>query len=133
MAYLDHFGKHLKVTDEADHAADPPFRGIGNVDILSKAKDGSIELVAVSYEHLDSSAATKKMLIEKLEGYLEFIHSEKFLEKFGAPDCGRVSIRLSCIDEPSPEIVGLLSKMKPEIERNHARFYWEIKSSTFGT
>jgi hypothetical protein len=69
------------------------------------------------------------MLIEKLEGYLDFIHSQKFLDKFGVPSNGMVKIRLSCTDAPDPEIIRLLKKLVFVIEKNHAHFSWEIKTT----
>lgn len=130
MAYLSEFIDKLPARPADVNPIKPPFRGIGNVDIMSRGKDGAIDLVMVSYEHLDKSPSTQKMLIEKLEGYLEFIHSAKFLEKFGAPSNGSIKIRLSCTDAPDPEVIRLLKKLVPAIEKLHASFSWEVKTTS---
>lgn len=127
MNYLAELAPNSKLKSNETDLIRPPFRGIGNVDIMSRGKDGLFELVVVSYEHLDKSIPTQSLLIEKLEGYLEFIHSHKFIDKFGPPSIERVIIRLSCVDEPDPEIIRLLKKMKVIVEKNNARFIWDIK------
>jgi len=105
-----------------------PIKNIEAVDIIAVRKDGKgVELIIITGGHLDSSATTQNLLLDKIQNYLGYINSEEFKNEFGNFSPENILIKLKCIDEPDPIIKELYKKIVPWVEENHARIEMIIK------
>ena len=105
-----------------------PIENLNSIDIIGEPKDKrGVILCIATRAHLDSSARTQKLLLDKIENYLGYINSEEFREKFGQLNAEEIVIRLKCLDKPDPIIMKLCSKIVPWVEENGARIEMEIK------
>lgn len=104
-----------------------PIKDLNSIDIIGEAKDKSGVILCIATSgHLDSSARTQKLLMDKIENYLVYINSEEFKSKFGNLKPEEIMIRLKCIDKPDPIIMKLCSKIVPWVEENGARIEMAI-------
>ncbi len=87
---------------------EPPIQNPESIDILGKRRDGGVDLVIVSSSHLDGSPETQKLLLDKIESYLEQINGEEFAVEFGRPTAERVRIIVQCVDDPDETIRDLV-------------------------
>jgi hypothetical protein len=105
-----------------------PIKDLNSIDVIGEPKDKSGVILCITTSgHLDSSARTQKLLLDKIENYLGYINSEEFKGKFGALNAEEIVIRLKCLDKPDPMIMKLCSKIVPWVEENGARIEMEIK------
>lgn len=105
-----------------------PIENANALDILGVRKDGKgVDLVIATSGHLDSSASTQELLLDKIQNYLGYINSLEFKEEFGKLEPENVLIKLNCIDEPDPIIKELFKKIVPWVEENNARIEMVIK------
>ena len=105
-----------------------PIENINALDILAVRKDGKgVELVIVTSAHLDSSAITQELILDKIQNYLGYINSEEFENEFGKLSPENILIKLKCIDEPDPLIKELFRKIVPWVEENNARIKMILK------
>lgn len=105
-----------------------PIESVNNIDILGVRKDGKgVDLIIVTSMHLDSSATTQELLLDKIENYLGYINSEEFKKEFGKLDPENIVIKIKCIDEPAPIIKELFKKIDLWVRENNARIEMIIK------
>ena len=77
----------------------------GSIDIVSESPSGEIVLTIVAPEPWSDVRRTRKELTDKLCTYLEYMHSDEFLERFPGK---RASIQLATQDQPPQEVRQLL-------------------------
>ena len=105
-----------------------PIEDINALDILAVRKDGKgVELVIVTSGHLDFSATTQELLLDKIQNYLRYINSKEFENEFGKLNPQNITIKVNCIDEPDPLINELFKKIVPWVEENNARIEMIVK------
>lgn len=122
-------------SEAADHILhslfmiDPPIQNLDSVDISGKRRDGGVDLFIVSSSHLDGSLATQQLFKDKLETYVAALGDPEFRQEFGIPHPQRTAIVLACADEPAPEIVDLIARLKPFVERHGASLRYIVRAS----
>lgn len=108
------------------HPSTGPIQNLQSVDILGKRHDGGIDLVIVASSHLDGSASTQKLLLEKLDSYFAYLTSAEFACEFGPPEQKRVTVIVRSYDQPDPVIVELLKSCRPWASEHHATLQLEL-------
>ena len=102
-----------------------PIQNLDTVDIAARRKDGGVDLLIVASGPLDPSAETQKLLLDKIQGYLEQIHTPEFQSEFGKPQADKVRIVISCEHEVHPVIRMLVDKCKTWVEQQNVRIRFE--------
>ena len=79
----------------------------GKIDIMAKRNDGGIDLFIVSTGVIDASAETQKILLDKVENYLNYINSSEFRQEFAEVKKDRITIVFE-LEEQMPELLSEL-------------------------
>jgi hypothetical protein len=104
---------------------EPPIQNLDTVDIAGRRRDGGVDLLIVASGPLDPSPETQKLLLDKIQGYLEQINTPGFQSEFGHPPADKVRIVISCEHEIHPVIRTLVARSKTWVEQNNARIAFE--------
>ncbi|MEN2777191.1 DUF6572 domain-containing protein [Acetivibrio clariflavus] len=95
---------------------------VDKLDILAERKDGGVELYILSSGSLDDTEDTQKLLLDKIENYLDFINSDEFKKEFPNVPEGKIRIILKMEEEPPPIIRELCKKIETWVQENGANF-----------
>ena len=77
-----------------------PIASTTSIDVMAKRKDGVLELLIVPAGSLDSSPATQKLLLDKIETYLSFLQSEECSSEFGELEASQKLIAVIAYRKP---------------------------------
>ena len=111
---------------------DPPIQDLESVDIVAPRVNGIVELYIVASGPLDASPQTQKLLLDKVQNYLEMIASPDFQAEFNNPPSERVHIIVACEFRVDPVIRLLVERSKQWVAQNGARIRLESDSATPG-
>ncbi|WP_428939444.1 hypothetical protein [Fontivita pretiosa] len=107
--------------------AEPPIQNLDSVDIVGRRKDGGVDLFIVASGPLDPSPQTQRLLLSKVQSYLEQINTPAFQAEFQNPPAEKVRIVISCEHEVHPLIQALIERCKPWVAQNNARIELEAR------
>jgi len=98
----------------------PGIPDIYALDILGKRCDGGVDLKIVVSQPLDGSEHSQRVLLAKIENYLNYRNSDEFRMEFGdlAPD--QVCIIVSFTHAPDPVIIELLTRCDRWVAEHNA-------------
>lgn len=83
------------------------FGDLHSIDIMAETKTKEVLLILVCNGFIDGTPETQTALLDKMEGYLKHIHSEKFKNEYpGRP----VILRVTFTETPDQLILQLLYK-----------------------
>ena len=99
------------------------FGDLQKIDILAETKTGEIVMVLVCNGLIDGSPETQTALLDKIEGYLNYIRSVKFQKEYGDRP---VLLRVTLGREPDERILSLLSKCQPWAKDYGIKLAFEI-------
>src|SRR4051812_36864401 len=105
---------------------EPPIQNLDSVDLTGQRKNGGVDLLIISSSHLDGSLSTQQLVKDKLETYIAALAHPEFRQEFGVPNPRRTAIILACVDEPAAEVVDLLGKLRPFVERQGASLDFKV-------
>lgn len=100
---------------------EPAIQALDSIDVLGHRHDGGVDLVIVDSDPTDASPETRKLLKQKIAGYLQAINSDGFQEQFGFPPAEKTRIVVECLTRPNPKLVNWVEEWKPWVEANRAR------------
>ena len=106
-----------------------PLEAIENIDIIIVKKDGRVNLGIVISGFLNNDLETQKILLKKINNYLEYINSEEFSEEFGKPSPTKTRICLFCSTEPHKEIIEIIAGIKPQVKQWNSSIEIEVRKS----
>jgi hypothetical protein len=106
----------------------PPIQNIENIDVVGRRKDGGVDLMIVTSSHLDESKETQKLLLDKIESYLEQLNTPEFQEEFDHPSPEQVRIVIDCDQRPSDVIMELLRRSRDWVKENNATLAMKLNT-----
>lgn len=100
----------------------------GAIDAFGVRKDGGADLLIVPAGPPDGSPETQQALLDKVEAYLGYIHSDEFRAQRpnAAPENTRILLRLE--EEPPAPLTALIEQIIPWAAENGASFRVQIKA-----
>ena len=103
-----------------------PSECLDNIDMITKQKDGSVELIIISSGYLDESDYTLNRIEDKINNYLYYINSGEFKEDFGIPTIVRTRIILSCTEVPNVEVEKYIKSIREIVNEHNASIEMRI-------
>jgi len=100
----------------------PPIQNIGNVDVMFKRKDGVLELLVVTASRLDGSPETQKLVLDKIQPYLDFLQSEDCKNEFGELSQEQKLVVLRCYEEPNAAMLAFFPRVAQWVRDSGATF-----------
>ena len=97
------------------------------IDIFGARKDGGADLVMVSPGPLDETPEGQKLLLDKVETYLQYIRTPDFRRQCPAATAQNTHVILLTKVEPSPLMQQLLERVSVWVADNKARFFVRIE------
>ncbi|MBI2805405.1 MAG: hypothetical protein HYX68_10550 [Planctomycetes bacterium] len=91
-----------------------PVGAWDNLDIITKRKNGGVDLLIVTARQLDSSPQTIDVLERKFRNYCQYVKSSDFANEFGPPSVERVRIGISSDWEVPDEVMQHLVAINEE-------------------
>lgn len=91
------------------------FGDLKLIDIVAEKKDGAVELFLVCNGYINGEPETQTALLDKMEGYLNHIHSEEFQKEYSARP---VVLTLLFKEKPDQLILDLLYKCQSWVQEN---------------
>lgn len=88
-------------------AIEDMFGDLHKIDIMAESKTGEVLMVLVCNGYIDGSPETQKVLLDKMEGYLNHIKSEAFQKEYPNRP---VILRTTFSEKPDRLILDLLYK-----------------------
>lgn len=98
------------------------------IDIMGKRKDGGLEFYIISTGEMDDTPDTQTLLLDKIQHYMEYIHSNQFREEFPDIIKSNIWIVLKFDEEPPRIIMELCKKIVLWVEDNGIKFMTCVKS-----
>jgi hypothetical protein len=105
---------------------EPAIQALDSIDIIGERKDGGVDLAIVDSDPSDASPETRRLLREKIEGYLRAIDSDAFQERYAFPSAGQTRIVVACLTQPNPKLAEWVEEWKPWVEENRARLILSV-------
>ena len=103
---------------------EPPIQNIDRIDLVAKRKDGGVDLVIVASSRVTDSPEHQRLLLDKIQSYLEQCNSAEFREEFGR--AAKVRIVVAFSQQPDPLILELLNRSAGWVEDNHAELTTKV-------
>ena len=98
------------------------------IDAFGVRKDGGADLLIVPAGPPDGSPETQQALLDKVEAYLGYVHSDAFRTECpnAAPENTRILLRLE--EEPPAPLAALIQQILPWAAEYGASFRVQIKA-----
>jgi hypothetical protein len=103
---------------------EPPIQGLDSIDLIGELKTGGVDLFIVNSNPKDASDETRRLLKQRIAGYLGAINSDRFKEEFGFPAAEQIRIIVVCASRPNPRLVEWIEGWQPWVMENQARLVW---------
>lgn len=98
-----------------------PIPDLDAIDVLGLRNDGGADLVIVIATPLQNDERSQTRLLDKLEAYLRYIRSSKFIEEAGTPpNPQNTTIRVQLHRHSAPAIRSLLQRCHAWVNENGA-------------
>ena len=105
-------------------AVEDMFGDLQKIDILAeKRENNEVLMVLVCNGFIDGSPETQKVLLDKMEGYLNHTKSEEFQKEYAN---WSVILRVTFDEEPDQLILALLNKCYPWADDYAVKLGFEI-------
>lgn len=98
-----------------------------DVDLAAKRVDGGVDLFIVASGHLDGSPETQRLILAKVQSYLEQLNTPEFQAEFNQPSSQKTVIVLACKQEPDPDVRELVEHAKSWVQENGARLEVRVR------
>jgi len=108
--------------------SEPPIQNLDNIDIVAPRVDGVVELYIIASGSLDASPQTQRLLLDKVQSYLDQIASPEFQAEFKSPGADQIQIIITCDHDVDPVIRLLVERSKPWVKQNNA--WIELKGAS---
>jgi Family of unknown function (DUF6572) len=111
---------------ESQKPIELPIQEVDSIDIVGKRRDGGVDLLIVTSSHLTADPEIVALLQEKVQTYIDVIESPKIREELELADTAAISIIISCVDTPDPEIIELIEKLSLHAKDLGTELRWEL-------
>lgn len=92
------------------------------IDVVGERKDGAIELFIFSEGKEEMSEEQQSFLLDKIENYITYLNSSKFVEEFPNVSKDKKYIIIKYREKPSDNLLAWLHEIKTWVESNDIIF-----------
>jgi len=89
---------------------------------MAHRKNGGLELLVVTSSRLDGSPETQKLLLDKIELYLDFLQSQECKDEFGELSQAQKLVVLCCYEKPDAVMLALFPRIAVWVRDSGATF-----------